>query len=103
MAEPKPVMRAVPGSTKKDPRGKVEVYPKGSDKLAGLVEAGYEMSKEEAEIVVKEYEADSDKWPFEYYRKAKAFVATLNADPKKLNSDAYDAEFARKAKKKAGK
>jgi len=46
-----------------------------------LLASGYQMSKEDAETIIKERAEDPNRWPYEELRKAKAFLAALNAKP----------------------
>ena len=69
------------------PRKVVEEQPlvklaPNTPELENFLGAGYGgMTKAEAERIIKERNANPAVWPFEEYRKAKAFLAALAASP----------------------
>ena len=93
MAKPKARQIEVPRGQNNKSRGKITTFPPGSEELEALAESGYMMDAETAKTIIEQYEADKKSWPFEEYKKAKAFMATVNADPVKLNKDAYATAF----------
>lgn len=49
--------------------------------MAALLEAGYGMSKDEAEAIIKERQAEPQSHPYTEYKKAQAFMAAYEAKP----------------------
>jgi hypothetical protein len=47
--------------------------------MEALLQAGYGMTVQEAQAIIKERDADPVRWPLEEYRKAQALLAAYNA------------------------
>ena len=58
----------------------------GSEEMERFLGVGYQMTKEEAERIIKERDKDPHLWPFEVYQKAKAFLAALDATPEVVST-----------------
>ena len=55
----------------------------GSPEHAALLAAGYGMTIEQAETIIKERAEKPELWPYEQFEKARAMLEAFNADPKK--------------------
>lgn len=53
----------------------------GSEAMAQALEAAYGISPEDAELIIKERDANPERWPFDEYKKAKAVLAAFKASP----------------------
>lgn len=51
--------------------------PFGSPGHEALLAGGYGMTKEDAERIIAERDAKPERWPYEEYKKAKAFLEAL--------------------------
>lgn len=59
----------------------VQVVKHGSKEHENLLEAGYGMTKEKAETIIKERQADPHTHPYELYEKAQALLGALGTKP----------------------
>lgn len=50
-----------------------------------LLQAGYQMTLEEAEMIIKERDEEPTRWPLAEYRKAKALLAAWNSQPRAIS------------------
>lgn len=67
-----------------------EAQPKvkiGSKEHAALLEAGYGMTVEQAETIIKERQEKPELWPYEEFVKAKAMLAAFSAKNPQPSSD----------------
>jgi len=62
-------------------RKKPVKYAANSDELEALLAVGYGINKEQAEQIIAERDKDPHTHPYEEYKKAKAFLAALEAEP----------------------
>lgn len=53
----------------------------GSADHKQLLEAGYQMSVEKAETIVKERKENPQSWPYEVFEKASALLEAMKAKP----------------------
>ncbi len=59
----------------------------GSERHRMLVEAGYQMTLEEAKVIVEEWNKDHKSWPLEEYKKAKAMLEAVTATPQVIDPE----------------
>lgn len=53
----------------------------GTPEHERLVEAGYGMTREKAETIIRERKENPASWPYDLFEKAQAFLAQLKAQP----------------------
>ena len=58
----------------------------GTPEMAAYLEAGYGMSLEKAQTIIKERPERPELWPYEVYEKAQAFMAAYNATPEPVST-----------------
>lgn len=61
------------------------VVKPGTPEMESLLAAGYGMTLEEAQQIVKERDANPQMYPFDVYQKAKAFIAAYGAKPQVIS------------------
>ncbi len=59
----------------------------GSEAHQQLIEAGYQMTLADAEMIVKEWEKDHKSWPLDEVKKAKAMLAAAQSIPQVIDTD----------------
>lgn len=52
-----------------------------------LLQAGYQMTLEKAETIIKERDADPARWPYEMYEKAQALLKAWDSQPRAISKD----------------
>ena len=52
-----------------------------------LLQAGYQMTLDEARTIIKERDEDPVRWPLNEYTKAKALLAAWDSQPRAISKD----------------
>ena len=63
----------------------VKIAP-GSEAHEMLLQSGYHMTREQAEAIIRERDEKPERWPYEVYERAKAFLAALEAEPEVVST-----------------
>ena len=63
-----------------------EQYAPKTPELAAFLSAGYGMTIEKAQLIIKERKADPNLWPYEMLEKAEALLAAYEAKPQVIST-----------------
>ena len=61
-------------------------YAPKTPELAAFLAAGYGMTIEKAQLIIKERKADPNLWPYEMLEKAEALLAAYEAKPQVIST-----------------
>jgi len=61
-------------------------FKPGSKEMAAFLEAGYGMSVQKAQTIIKEREENPAAWPYEVYEKALAMLEAWKAKPEAVST-----------------
>jgi len=74
-------------TTVREPGGEtIGTIKPGTPEMAEYLAAGYQMTIDEAEAIIADWEKDHRSWPLEEVRKARAMLAAYQASPEPVSN-----------------